>query len=110
LPPGRREPFRVATDDLAEHGKRPIDFGPDLARGKRCDSVVPIDVVVAVEAELVPFRDDAAKQIGERTRNLGAAKHGSIQRGPKPGQAKRSSPEHLSREPPLREETANSTP
>src|SRR5262249_61187686 len=99
-----------AAVDLADHAERTVDLGGHVAFGKRSQAIVPVDVIVDVDAQLVAFGNHSPKEIGKRARDLGTREHRSVERGAKTVQAQRATAKHLLREALLTEETPNGPP
>src|SRR5262249_10826493 len=105
LPSGRREAFGIAAGDLSEHAERTVDLGRHVPFGKRSQAIVPVDVVVAVDAELVSLGHHSPKEIGKRAGDLGTREQRSGESGAKTVEAASAASKHLSREALLGEET-----
>src|SRR5262249_49170771 len=104
LPSRRRESVGVATSDFAEHGEGTVDLAGYLALVERSQSIVPVDVVVAVDAELVSLGNHTPKEIGERACDLGTGEQCPVERRAKTVQAEGAAPKHFPREALLGEE------
>ena len=106
LPSGCGKPRGFGSEKITKTRSGALDFRRHLLLAEREQTVVPVNVIPAVYAELVSLGDDPTKEIGKGSGDLGAREKRAVQHGANPVKTKRVAAQHLSCESLSGEQTA----
>ena len=81
LPTRRRKARRYLAQNLTKCAERSVDLDFDVLFGEHDRVVVPVHVIVAMDAELVAFGGDPSQHLGERAGNFGSGQQRAVEGG-----------------------------